>query len=225
MSLLLYAITDGGQTGQAQKGVGAQPVRPIGQDGLVALVSEHAMPPSIDEQSLWAFEAVIEAHMSDRTVLPARFGSLIEDAGAVEHLLRDRRSELQATMERIRGAVELSVRAIWPGGEPSSSPEDERPATSGAGTDYMLARAALERRARRLAAALHETLDPFARSARYRILSRPTAPVTAAFLVDRDAADQFVARVKKVDVTLDDVDLVCTGPWPAYSFVEGGGGG
>jgi hypothetical protein len=43
-----------------------------------------------------------------------------------------------------------------------------------------------------------------------------------AYLVDQERISEFVALVEQLDARLDDVELVCTGPWPPYSFAEGG---
>jgi hypothetical protein len=189
-------------------------VRAVGAGSLVALVSEHERVPAVTEAALWAFDDVIESHMADRAVLPARFGSMVEDAAELEALLDDRRGELTAKLMRVRGAVELGVRVRWrevPGGSP---PEDEP-----TGTSYMLDRVAGNRRARDLAQRIERVLGPLARAARCRLLARPGIPVTACFLVDRGRVEQFAAAVSELDTAIDEAELVCTGPWPPYSFV------
>ena len=45
--------------------------------------------------------------------------------------------------------------------------------------------------------------------------------VLDAYLVDRARVDEFVALAAQLGDGLDDVELVCTGPWPPYSFAEG----
>jgi hypothetical protein len=66
---------------------------------------------------------------------------------------------------------------------------------------------------------LHDELAARARASRQRVLALPSVPVSAAFLVDRGSADAFVSAVTRLDAQLEDAELVCTGPWPAYSFV------
>ncbi len=53
------------------------------------------------------------------------------------------------------------------------------------------------------------------------MLTRPTDPVIAAYLVDSDRTDEFVAGVRDLGTAIEDAELVCTGPWPPYSFVGG----
>jgi hypothetical protein len=42
-----------------------------------------------------------------------------------------------------------------------------------------------------------------------------------AYLVDRARLGEFTAVVEQLDRGMPEVELVCTGPWPAYSFAEG----
>jgi hypothetical protein len=83
----------------------------------------------------------------------------------------------------------------------------------------MRARLAPQQRARELADRVHAQLDGFARASRHRILTRATVPVSAAFLIDQGTQEEFVNAVTGLDARLDDTELVCTGPWPPYSFV------
>jgi hypothetical protein len=220
MSLLVYAIADGPLDNRGADGVGASAVRAVGTGGLVALVSEHERAPAPTEAALWAFDEVIESYMGDRAVLPARFGSMVQDAATLKALLDDRRGELTAKLGRVRGAVELGVRVSWRD-LPAGSPADDE----ATGTSYMLDRVAGSRRARDLAGRLDRVLAPLARAARCRVLARPAIPVSASYLVDRGRVESFAVAVSDLDAAIDDADLVCTGPWPPYSFAGEDGDG
>jgi hypothetical protein len=39
-----------------------------------------------------------------------------------------------------------------------------------------------------------------------------------AYLVDRDAVESFVGLVRRLQETHDGIHVLCTGPWPPYSF-------
>jgi hypothetical protein len=43
----------------------------------------------------------------------------------------------------------------------------------------------------------------------------------AAYLVDRGAVGEFVARVRQLQRAHEELALVCTGPWPPFSFAQG----
>jgi hypothetical protein len=163
---------------------------------------------------LRAYDRALAELIGADAVLPARFGSMFEADSEVRELLRDRQAELTDALARVRGAVELGVRASWP-----ASLDETAPAGAGAGTAYMLRRLELDRRARQLAADLDAGLGDLARAANSRILTRPSQPVTASYLVDHERIDRFRERVHELDVGIEEAELVCTGPWPPYSFV------
>jgi gas vesicle protein GvpL/GvpF len=70
------------------------------------------------------------------------------------------------------------------------------------GTGYLMRRVA--------AARAHEPLAALARAS-----VRRSHPHVGAYLVDEAAVDGFTARVRELGE-----DLVCTGPWPPYSFCD-----
>ena len=45
-------------------------------------------------------------------------------------------------------------------------------------------------------------------------------PLRAAYLVDRAAVDGFVAAVRELQHEHRGLSILCTGPWPPYSFAE-----
>jgi hypothetical protein len=48
----------------------------------------------------------------------------------------------------------------------------------------------------------------------------PSELLRAAYLVDRDAIGAFTRLVARLDDRHPGLQLLCTGPWPPYSFAE-----
>jgi Gas vesicle synthesis protein GvpL/GvpF len=198
----LYAITD--ESAPPLPEVGDLHV--VASDGLAAVCAPAAGGP-VSADRLWRHEELVEALMEDRDLLPARYGSRFPDEAAARSALAERHDELVAALERVRGAVELSLRVL--GDEP------ERPAL-GSGAEYMRAKA----RSTGSARAVHERLAGLARGA---VTRRPPARaelLRAAYLVDRGAVTRFAARVAELQLEHRELQLLCTGPWPPYSFAE-----
>jgi len=219
MSLLLYGIVEaGGASGQVVSGVGLdnEPLRTVVEGSLAAIVSEHAgADPRPEIDSLRNYESTVRRLMEGGEILPARFGSTLADEGAVRGLLRRRHRDLLSRVRRVRGTVELALRARWrPGTEvtPSAPPSS--------GTSYLRDRLELRQSARRVASEL-DPLTALARSSRRTLSPAPDLPVLDAYLVERDRVREFVALVAQLGDSLDEVELTCTGPWPPYSFAEG----
>ena len=216
MSLLLYGIVEAGErTDVGGVGVDEQPLRGVPEGPLLAIVSDHhGHRPDPTTNALLAYERTVRRLMEGGAVLPVQFGSVLDDEVAVQELLRRRRKDLLASLDWVRGAVEIGLRASW---RERARVSDVR---SQSGTSYLRDRLELRENARRVASEL-DPLAAVARSSRRALAPRPGLPVLDSYLVDRGRVSEFVALVAQLDDRLDDVELVCTGPWPPYSFAEG----
>ena len=216
MSLLLYGIVEvAGGMGVRGTGVDDQPLRAIAEGPLLAIVSDHeGRAPEPTPDTLLAYERAVRHLMEGGAVLPVQFGSVLDDEAAVQELLRRRGKDLLVRLDQVRGAVEIGLRASW---RDRAHVSDVRPQS---GTAYLRDRLELRENARRVASEL-DPLSALARSSRRALAPRPGLPVLDSYLVDRGRVSEFVALVAQLDHRLDDVELVCTGPWPPYSFAEG----
>jgi hypothetical protein len=178
------------------------PVRAV-RAGAVTVLCAPAEERDLMPEALWRREAVIERLMEERDLLPVRFGTVVEDERAAAAAVAGRDEQLAAGLARVRGAVELAVRAKPAAG--GADPED--PA---AYLDALSARAEVAR-------ALHERLAAAAREA---VLQPGRDLLRGAYLVDRGGVDAFVALVRRVQEEQPELLLLCTGPWPPYSFAR-----
>jgi Gas vesicle synthesis protein GvpL/GvpF len=211
--LYVYAITDS-RTEPQLAGLHGAPLQRIEGGELAAVVSEHPVAPELDEEVLWEHEQVVEELMSLATILPLRFGSSVERADALIAMMAERREEFLEALDRVRGAVELSVRAELPApraGDPPSHP--------GSGTAYLMQRAERERREREAVELVHRPLAALARCSMPPVSPRNPRQFKAAYLVEETGVEEFGSRVSELNAGLDDVRVSCTGPWPPYSFV------
>jgi Gas vesicle synthesis protein GvpL/GvpF len=194
----LYAITDDPAPPEP-------PLRAVRSDGLTALCAP-AEQRELTAEVLWEHEAVVESLMEQRDLLPMRFGTLVEDDEAAVRALEERREELRNSLDRVRGAVELAVRAE------ANAPEERAPAGT-TGAEYIRAKAHRTEAAR----LLHE---PLAFLARESVVQPGPELLRAAYLVDREAVESFVGLVRRLQETHDGLRVLCTGPWPPYSFAQ-----
>lgn len=157
--------------------------------------------------------------MSDRPVLPMRFGSVLRDEAAVLETLAVRHAELTDALRRVSGAVELGVRAAW---DPEAATEEDAPAGGprGPGATYLLELARSRQRARALADRLDRSVAGLSRTRVRRLLASPNLPVSGAYLVDRGGVDAFRRRVAMLDAEVEEAEIVCTGPWPRTASPE-----
>ncbi len=185
------------------------------------------IPPN--SANIWRHEAVVEALMSDRTVLPIRFGAILEHTDNLQNMLASAYPTLLADLKRLAGRFEVSLQVRW------KEPEIQRTAPAKSyeaisGIDYMLARLKQERlenamreKAERLAAAVHALLSRLACEARCQVLPTPGLLLKAAYLIERErfqAFRQAVDSLSKTGQFNEELDFLCTGPWPPYSFTS-----
>jgi Gas vesicle synthesis protein GvpL/GvpF len=216
MSLLVYGIVQTGDVDGFGRGLDNRPLFGITEGPLEAIVSDHdGRAPEPSAAALRDYERTVRGLMDRGTILPAQFGSVLPDGDAIRGLLRSRRRDLLSRLRQVRGAVEIGLRASWR--EDANVALDPRPPS---GTSYLRERLELRQSARRVASEL-DPLTALARGSRRALAPRPDLPVLDAYLVDRGRVREFVALVEQLDDRLDDVELVCTGPWPPYSFAEG----
>ncbi|UJA19459.1 GvpL/GvpF family gas vesicle protein [Thermoleophilia bacterium SCSIO 60948] len=218
--LYLYAIAAAGFTATGVRGLAGAPVESFEGSGLAVLATRHeGLDVRPTETFVWAHQDVVERLAERGDVLPLRIATTLDDGDSARALLSGRRAEFSRSLDRIRGAVEFGVRAI--GEEPAEVPVDDRAASSGGpGTAYMLDRLARRRGRDALRREVLEPLRPYARDATVRPDRAAGTALSVAYLVDRDAASDFQLRVAELDDRLAATRLLCTGPWPPYSFVD-----
>ena len=218
-ALYAYAIADPG-TEVHVRGLRDADVRSVRAGDVDVLVSEHDhIEPSADVDDLWAHEAVVEsAGENGSAVLPLRLGSILPDEAAVVALVDGRAHEFTLALDRVRGAVEIGVRAaVTESAQQFVQVTDERP-----GTAYLMTRLAQKQRGDEVIDLVHSPLADLAREhVRLDRSIGDSSSVRLAYLVDQDVVEPFQERVRDLEAELDHVRLSCTGPWPPYSFAEG----
>jgi hypothetical protein len=202
----LYAVTDEAAPAPPD------PLRKVTASGL-AVVCAPAGSDDLSPERLWEHERVVEQLMEKSDLLPVRYGTRARDEEAAAAALRERHAELAQALERVRGAVELSVRAVG-GGQTGLT----RRAQSGA--EYIRARAREAAARAATAKAVHDPLTELARASNKRPDRGDGDLLRAAYLVERDSLQRFVERVADLQAAHPELRLLCTGPWPAYSFSQ-----
>ena len=149
--------------------------------------------------------------MTERTVLPMRFGTTMADADALRGAIAARHDALSERLDFVRDRVEVGVRAV------GTTPAVAAP-TNPTGREYLEAKLGADHAVRHAAAELHEPLAALA-VASSRRTGGDGEILHATYLVHRDDVAPFLGTVERLRGDHPDVALLCTGPWPPYSFV------
>ncbi|MGN9776007.1 GvpL/GvpF family gas vesicle protein [Micromonospora sp. H33] len=229
-------------------GMTGTPVRAVRAAGLAAVVSaaplseygEEPLRRNLEdlawlERAARTHHAVVAALARTGPVVPARLATVHHDDERVAALLTARRDELAAVLDRLTGREEWGVKGyLVPGAAPVAA---TAPESGGAGAAYLRRRRAQltareegQRVAGAAAAAVHDALAGHAVAARRhppqdrRLSGAPTPMVlNGAYLVDTADLPGFTALVGELGERHPELRLELTGPWPAYSFVDGTG--
>jgi Gas vesicle synthesis protein GvpL/GvpF len=214
-------------------GVDAAPVRALAHGGLAALVSpiDRSELRAADVRAHWR---VLEAAFEHTTVLPVRFGTLMENEDEVrERLLEPNAGRLTELLEAMDGLIQLNVKGRYDERSLLSGILRETPALdqlrrrvlrSGVMADQIeLGRHVeheIEQRRARDTAMVRGALGELAVAARDEQVRHPDA-FNIAFLVARDGTDAFGEGVASVRQELADrIELQYVGPVPPFSFAD-----
>jgi len=186
---------------------------------------------------------VLECVLEEASVVPCRFCTVYRSEGELRRFLSERRETLQAALDRVRGKVEVGVKAFidrdrFTAGRAKQNDEirqlETNVSTAEAGRAYLerrrleqLVASELERFRGEAADRIHSRLLPASADGLALPLQAPELSgceeemvFNGAYLVtaDRAAFEEALASLAR-DIRDDGVDLELTGPWPAYNFV------
>ena len=82
--------------------------------GRIAALCAEVEETELSPAALWAHEAVVEALMEDRDLLPVRYGTRLPDEAQVLRAVAERHDALLAALDGVRGATEVSLRVVAP---------------------------------------------------------------------------------------------------------------
>jgi hypothetical protein len=214
------------------EGVGEPPttLRRLDAGRVAAVISDAPRELRAKRRDVMAHQRVLDAMMTQGTVLPMRFGVIARDEESLrDELVEDTDMHL-AMLAEVDGRIEINVKVFCDEDEtirevaaadptirrlrsqPASSIEDRIQLG-----EYVAQ--AIQTRYDHIGKHLYEALDPLAE----RSVPGPPvkdAAVNASFLVDREEVDAFVDAVGRLDAWFGpDVRLQRIGPLPPYSFV------
>jgi hypothetical protein len=222
-------------------GLDGAPVELVAHEGLGALVS--AAPtgrPLGTREDLFAHERVVDTVAAEVTVLPMRFGSVIERPAVVDELLAPHLAELDAAIADLDGHVQYSVKGRYERevvlrevvvADPEIAELRERVHGVPEEASYQdrmrlgeLVVGAIEERARREGGRMHEMLSAQAAASVARPSTDPEQVLDSAFLVPRDRLHEFELAVDQLGTDLaGTVRFRLIGPVAPYDFVAAAG--
>lgn len=224
--------------------MGGQAVYPVAHPRLSAAVSRIAPADLIpDPARVRAYHRVVAALHRRGSVIPLRYGCVLERESQVVQLLEERASHYEALLRELQGCVEMGLRVLLPTlslapvppdganrsreeagrGHPVPTAKPLRP-----GLVYLTARKAhyaqQDRWTKEYREAAARCLAPFAG---LYVKSKTEGPaprlplLSLSFLVPLELLGAFRQAFRRLSRT-ETYRLLLSGPWPPYTFVTPG---
>jgi Gas vesicle synthesis protein GvpL/GvpF len=222
------------------RGVGdrQEGVRRVAHGEVAALVSDVDRGPLAAARDLRAHWAVLEEAARAATVLPVRFGTVMDsDRAVVDDFLAPHHDRLAAQLAQLSGKVQLTVKGFYDEDRllrgvversPAVARLRERVRTLPEAAGYYerirlgeLVADEVEQARERDAALVLSRLEPLAIAARREQPSTSDGAVNAAFLVERKQVEEFSRAVGELTREVEDhMRLRYVGPLPPYAFAD-----
>lgn len=202
MSLYLYAVVD------EEPASLEEPLRLV-RCGELLIVAGGEAPP-LTPESLAEQDALVR-RLNVPALLPIRFGEKVRDEEELRKLLKPRTADLIEALKKVRGCVQMTLRAF---GEPAPMPGPVE--QGGPGTRYLEARRREIERAHSLPeiGPLLDLLRPLVRAERIERKEQGALLGTVYHLVRREDLPAYQEAAQGQGVTV-------SGPFPPYAFAPG----
>jgi len=183
---------------------------------------------------LMAHQEIIERVMKEYTILPVKFGTLVEGKDEIQRILEQGYSKLTQTLDEIDGLVEIEVAATWDLKKVLEEIGNEeeivqlRQSMAGKTAAEMLemqinagklVRESLDRRREGYRSQAMQSLAEVALDTQPNALVADEMVMNVAFLIESEKQEDFDTQVRRVDEGFNDqINFRVIGPLPPYSF-------
>ncbi len=239
MGLYVYAI---GRSGEGElpplQGIFDRPVYQFDAGPLCAVVSEsRECGVRAERKHIAATQRVLSALNAEFDLLPMAFGTISKSQDDLRGFLEDNGETLSAQLQRISGAIEMSLRLNLEASDPIAYLVERVPALQAARERVFNGRRPPSNDNKlRLGQMFEDALRQYREAHTDRVMAVVGAscaevlalPVRGereianlAALVSRSGLDQFEAAVHASAAQIDDdIAFNIGGPWPPHNFVQ-----
>ena len=209
-------------------------------DGIAAVVSNIEKTSVIaDKSNAIAYAGVIETLMPYFTLLPMRYGSIMESTVMIEKMLERNHDEIQQILEKVENKFEFGLKIFCDSeklrSELSIKMQEDTIAPTNHSTETInsvfreyVNKKLKEHRLEELmltyvdsvAAGINEYLDRWNAISKFKKMSTAANIIDAVFLLDKDKKEALIRAVEDLQKQHASLTFILTGPWPPYNFVD-----
>ncbi len=222
------------------KGMSGESLDVVTLDEISAVVSHIERAELIaDQTSAMAFAGIIEKLEQHFTLLPMRYGSMLESVDLILKMLEKNYPDFQQNLQKVENQSEFGLKVFC---DPEKLKEEMRLKSETADNpsakseegikksvylDYMNKKLKEHRLEEKLLNYIDLVIAEFTGKltqlhAVSKIKKRSTATILidAVFLLKKDRKDELVQVVKDSQNQHPELNFTLTGPWPPYNFVD-----
>lgn len=239
MNLYAYCLGDQitARMVESLAGVAGAGARLIQYGGIAVVVSEiEDERVAVSRENVLAHHRVVAHVLAETTPLPFRFGTVVSAARLQNYMETDRVS-LLASLARVRGCVEMSVKIIWDVEKLRNEAAEQSTKVGaqsrdgnirmGSGAAFLAAKRRtmigsewLKKRAEEMAAWIAKHVGDAARESHVNVRPLDALVVQAAHLVERERLEIYRTRIRQAREERPDIHFLTSGAWPPYSFSD-----
>jgi hypothetical protein len=221
------------------RGVTGDPLSGILYGDIMAVVSDLKRPVSAERSVAIEYAGVIDALSKDLTLLPMRFGSVMDSMDAIEQMLHLNYDDFCENLKRVENKSEFGLKVFCDQEElRNSMAEIQRtagrdvngPPSEGSGSVYReyVNRKLREHRTEEsmmtylaeVVAEIRACLLKLETVTRFNKPRSEAVIVDAVILIERSGEGELVDVIRKMQKENSGYHYILTGPWPPYNFVE-----
>ena len=228
MSVYVYALVAEAPSERLGTGMSGEALRVVTCGRLLAVVGDTSARPPVTSTALREHDRAIRRMTAiTDSVLPMRFGSMVDEELELARHLEPAEAALEAALVLVAGREQMTVRVYERQAHDEEGARIAAPpaaaANLGPGARYLLERRqTLENDPHR--AALDAVLAaPAAFIRGQRIESHGSPPLIASVhhLIERGQGAAYAAALHAGTADLIDAAVTVSGPWPPYAFASG----
>jgi hypothetical protein len=192
-----------------------------------------------DKTNALVFAGVIDILAQQFTLLPMRFGSVLESPDAILQMLERNDIEIQKNLQKVEDKVEFGLKVFCDSEkllekliansetEPKASASPLPEIKNSIFRDYVNQKLKTHRLEELLITHVDSVIDGLTDHlnglnavSKFKKMLTPTTIIDAVILLKKEHKEQLIAEIKAFQNNYSGLNFVLTGPWPPYNFVE-----
>lgn len=207
-------------------GIAGEPLYPVRYKEIAAIAGTAKKNRfAFDKSAALAYGMILDTLCESFTVLPCRFGALLNDDGAVTEVLQKRYAFYERKLVELEGKKEFGLK-IFSGAKDSAMCSIQCDKKPNDGKEYILQKFQQFKADNELKKGTERAIDVIRLelqeiSSKFEESSQTDGQVAFSgnYLVEKKDADFFCSKVKVLQGQYSELKFLLTGPWPPYNFV------